>query len=56
MALVPITAFFAGYSANDTNVNKYKVGFFILIAAVNFMSAVAYVRENYIQTEINYEP
>lgn len=56
MALVPITTFFAGYAANDTNVNKYKVGFFILVAAVNFMSAVAYVRENYIQTEATYEP
>ena len=55
MALVPLTTFFAGYAANDTNVNLYKVGFFILVAVVNLMSAVGYVRENYIQTEITYE-
>jgi uncharacterized membrane protein len=55
MALVPLTTFFAGYAANDTNVNQYKVGFFILVAVVNLMSAVGYVRENYVQTEIHYE-
>ena len=55
MALVPITTFFAGYAANDTNVNQYKVGFFILVAVVNLMSAVGYVRENYIQTEVYHE-
>jgi uncharacterized membrane protein len=55
MALVPLTTFFAGYAANDTNVNQYKVGFFILVAVVNRMSAVGYVRENYIQTEVYHE-
>jgi len=51
MALVPLTTFFAGYAANDTNVNQYKVGFFILIAVVNLMSVVGYVRENYVEEE-----
>ena len=51
MALVPLTTFFAGYAANDTNVNLYKVGFFLLVAVVNLMSAIGYVRENYTEEE-----
>lgn len=53
MALVPLTTFFAGYAANDTNINPYKVGFFILVSIINLMSAIGYVREHYMETEFN---
>ena len=38
--------FFAGLAAGESNVNGYKVGFYLAVSLINFMGASRYAQEN----------